>query len=309
MRWEKRGLVFEVIKAGIPWMRSHAQVPIADHISGDLYRVYFASRSEDQISRIGWVVVDLGTSMRLLEIGTSPVLEPGDIGTFDEHGVFPSCIVNSDNGKLLYYIGWNKGYRAPLFYASIGLAISTDGGQSWQKCSSAPILSRSKHDPCLVTSPHVLWHSGRFRMTYVSGIRWKQVSGTLKSYYHIKYADSVDGVEWNRDGRIVIDFADESESNVGRSWVVQGAKRCHMWFGYVRDGGSYRMGYAHSLDFLTWVRDDRAAGIDVSTSGWDSEMICYPSIVTHGGCAFMFYNGNRFGKDGFGVAVREATFD
>jgi hypothetical protein len=305
MRWTKAGLVFAVADARIPWMHSHAQLPVADHVSGDVFRVYFAARTEEQVSRVGWAAVELGDRVRLLEVGSAPALEPGGIGTFDEHGVFPSCIVNDGGVKRMYYIGWNRGYRAPLFYASIGLGLSHDGGRTWHKHSPAPVMSRSAHDPCLVTSPHVLAHGGRYRMTYVSGTRWEDVGGELKSYYHIKYAESADGIEWRRDGRIAIDYAGPSETNIARSWVVPGASRLHMWFGYVRDGVPYRIGYASSTDYLAWRRDDAAAGIDVSAQGWDSEMVCYPNVVAHGGRAFMFYNGNRFGKDGFGVAASE----
>lgn len=309
MRWSKAGLIFRTADAGIPWMRSHAQLPVADHVSGDVFRVYFAARNESQVSRIGWVAVELADRVRVLEVGSKPVLEPGSMGTFDEHGVFPSCIVSMQGVKRMYYVGWNRGHRAPMFYASIGLASSFDGGKTWLKDSPAPIMSRSKHDPCLVTSPHVTWYLNRYRMTYVSGVRWSDRNGDLQSHYHIKYAESADAINWERDGRIAIDFATEEESNVGRSWVIAGALKLHMWFGYVRGNSSYRIGYATSSDYLRWHRDDALSGIDVSVDGWDSEMICYPNVIVHGGRAFMLYNGNRFGKDGFGLAVREATFD
>src|SRR5688572_26910555 len=107
MRWSKLGLVFNVADTGVRWMHSHAQLPVADPVSGDVYRVYFAARNAEQISRVGWVAVELGDAARILEVGSLPVLEPGGIGTFDEHGVFPSCIVSSGGTKRMYYIGWN----------------------------------------------------------------------------------------------------------------------------------------------------------------------------------------------------------
>lgn len=286
-------------------MKSHCQLPVADHLNANLYRVYFASRDEQQISRVGWAAVELGDGVRLLEVGTAPVLEPGPIGTFDEHGVFPSCVINLSDRKRMYYVGWNRGARPPLFYAAIGLAESLDGGHSWTKHLSAPIMSRSEFDPCLVTSPHVMRYDGRYRMTYVSGIRWDESDGRLVSYYHIKYAESEDGVRWHRDGRVAIDFASPLETNIARSWVIADAGGLRMWFCYVRKGSAYRIGYAESTDYLSWTRDDAAAGISASESGWDSEMVCYPNVVVHAGRRYMFYNGNRFGFDGFGAAVQE----
>ena len=48
-----------------------------------------------------------------------------------------------------------------------------------------------------------------------------------------------------------------------------------------------------------------AVGIDVSKNGWDSEMICYPYVFDHKGKRYMLYNGNGYGKTGFGLAVLE----
>jgi hypothetical protein len=45
------------------------------------------------------------------------------------------------------------------------------------------------------------------------------------------------------------------------------------------------------------------AGIDVSAEGWDSEMIEYPFVFKHKGLRYMIYNGNGYGKTGFGLAA------
>jgi hypothetical protein len=34
-------------------------------------------------------------------------------------------------------------------------------------------------------------------------------------------------------------------------------------------------------------------------------MICYPFVFDHAGSRFMLYNGNGYGKTGFGIAVWE----
>ena len=82
-----------------------------------------------------------------------------------------------------------------------------------------------------------------------------------------------------------------------------------MWFCYrssndFRDGiGSYKIGYAYSLDLINWIREDSLAGISLSNEGWDSKMICYPYVVETKYGIYMFYNGNGFGKSGFGYAI------
>jgi hypothetical protein len=76
-----------------------------------------------------------------------------------------------------------------------------------------------------------------------------------------------------------------------------------MW--YSCRGKSYRIGYAESEDGRQWQRLDALAGIDVSPSGWDSEMIEYPFVFDHNGQRYMLYNGNGYGKTGFGLAELE----
>jgi hypothetical protein len=62
------------------------------------------------------------------------------------------------------------------------------------------------------------------------------------------------------------------------------------------------MGYAESTDGVIWERQDERVGIEKSASGWDSEMVCYPCVADIDGRRLLFYNGNRRGASGFGVA-------
>ena len=81
-----------------------------------------------------------------------------------------------------------------------------------------------------------------------------------------------------------------------------------MWFAYRKyyefrqnRESAYRIGYAVSADGVNWNRRDSDAGIEPSQSGWDSEMIAYPYVISHERRLYMFYNGNGFGRTGFGM--------
>jgi len=77
-----------------------------------------------------------------------------------------------------------------------------------------------------------------------------------------------------------------------------------MWYSYRGNSDEkYCIGYAKSLDGEDWEIDNSKAGINVSDLGWDSEMVCYPYVFNHKGNWYMLYNGNGFGKTGFGLAV------
>lgn len=305
-RWKKLGLIFGPPK-GLDWVVSHCQLPVADHIGKDIYRVYFASRDKRQYSHIGFVDINIKDPVHIINFSTSPLLSPGPVGCFDQHGVFPSSIVSFENKKYLYYIGWTQGIRQPLFYASIGLLMSEDAGKTFSRYWPSPIMARSQFDPCLVTSPHVFREGNIWRMTYVSGVRWEELPDrSLKSFYHIKYAESLDGIEWKREGKVVIDFVSPDETNIARSSVIREDGKYKMWYSYIKAPHfKYRIGYAESENFVEWIRMDLDSGINVSPNEFDDEVQAYPYIVKHDGKKYMFYNGNNFGKNGFGLAVWE----
>ena len=66
---------------------------------------------------------------------------------------------------------------------------------------------------------------------------------------------------------------------------------------------AYRIGHAVSDDLQNWERDDEITGLDVSENDWDSEMMCYPNAFHCEGRTYLLYNGNEFGKRGFGLAA------
>lgn len=305
MYWKKLGILFDA-RDKFWWMKSHCQLPSVLNIEKNIYRIFFAGRDIDQKSHIGFADIDINEPSKVINLSFEPVIYPGQIGFFDEHGVYPSSLLKVGEDIYMYYIGWNKGVEPPLFYASIGLAISKDGGNTFRRYSDAPIMSRNHFDPCLVTSPNIIKDGNIFRMTYVSGIKWERGSdGKLMSFYHIKYAESKNGINWQRDGIVAIDFKTE-ERNIARPSVIKEDGLYKMWYSFVDPSyWKYRIGYAESKDYINWVRKDEMSGISTSEDGFDSDMICYPNIFKHGNELYMVYNGNNYGKDGFGIAVRK----
>lgn len=297
IRWTKKGLLIRP-DTRLSWNVSHCMVPTPYMLGDALVRVYFSGRDRDNRSRIGFAVVDLAAE-KVVEIAAAPVLDPGDLGCFDDNGVTPSCVREIGGRLHLYYIGWNPGstVRVNLFG---GLAISSDGGRTFERWSRAPIIERCRTDPFLNTAPWVVPVGDQYYMYYVSGCGWRHRD---LPRYNIKLARSRDGKEWLREGHVCIDFRDNSENALARPYVLRQAGIWRMWFAH--RGDAYRIGYAESKDGLTWDRMDERAGLDISADGFDSEMVEYGAVVEHAGRHFMFYNGNNYGFDGIGLAVEE----
>ena len=298
-RWEKRGLIFDP-RGWNTWFVSHAALPVVWMLSGKSCRVYFSGRDREGRAQVGYFEFDPADAGLVTVLSDSAVICSGDLGTFDDRGATSSCIVEQQGRLYQYYTGWNLGVTVPFYYG-IGLAISDNAGKHFRKISAAPVLGRNAMDPYLCASPSILIEGGVWRMWYVSGVRWEIEEGKAKHYYHVKYAESRDGIEWRPTGKVCIDFKSPDEYAIGRPCVLREEGIYRMWYCY--RGSKYRIGYAESRDGLDWERIDEKAGIDTSDSGWDSEELAYPFLFQMNGQLWMLYNGNGYGQTGIGLAV------
>jgi predicted GH43/DUF377 family glycosyl hydrolase len=299
MKWERLGRVF-CPSGQYAWMQTHAAIPVPLHLSGDLFRVYFGTRDGQNHTHIGYVEFDIKRPNNILHISSEHVLGPGPRGYFDDSGVYPGQIVEREQKLFMYFLGRNNGVP-PLYYMCIGLAVSEDHGKTFRRLFKSPLMGRSESDPWMVASPFVRNEGDRWRMWYLSGFKWDETGENPHSYYHIKYAESTDGIHWQRDGLVCIDLR-RGETNIACPTVLKEGGTYKMWYSYVA-GQGYRIGYAESSDGYAWTRKDDEVGIDVSPSGWDSQDMAYPYVFKYAGKKYMLYSGNSFGKEGFGLAV------
>jgi hypothetical protein len=198
---------------------------------------------------------------------------------------------------------------------AIGLAISHDNGLTFQKIGDGPVLAASLHEPCLVADPFVRIYGGVFHMWYIFGSGWKKSSTgePPDRLYKIGHAVSNDGINWvKEEGRQIIENRLGAEECQALPTVIEISGVNHMFFCYRQSSDfrknknrSYRIGHAHSNDLQNWTRDDSNPDIDVTDNDWDSDMLCYPHVFECDGNIYMLYNGNEFGRYGFGLAKLE----
>jgi predicted GH43/DUF377 family glycosyl hydrolase len=306
MIWQKKGIIFKP-EGQFGWINSHAQVPTALlKEKENILRIYFSSRPEPGKTLTTYADVDAQDPTKIIYLHNRPILELGKPGTFDQHGIMPSSVVNADGIIYLYYSGWSRSVGVP-YNNFTGLAISEDGGNSFKKYSEAPILDRNHKELFSATSPCVLKEGKNWHMWYCSGTNWHLINDKFEHTYDIKYAHSSNGKNWTQTGIIAIKQLNEFEA-VTKPAVIKIDGTYHMWYCYrgskdFRDGEEgYKIGYATSSDAVNWTRKDKDAGITTSEKGWDSKMIAYPEVIRINNKLLLLYNGNHFGKDGFGYA-------
>jgi hypothetical protein len=198
-------------------------------------------------------------------------------------------------------MGWQLGSRV-RYFLFMGLAVSDDGGNSFERCSQVPILDRSETELFVRSAGHVILDGDRWKMWYVAGDKWIDVKGKQVPTYNVRYLETTDPAGWQKQGRVVLDLAGPDEFGFGRPFVIKDGGIYKMWYSIRSFSLGYRIGYAESVDGMSWERKDSEAGIDISESGWDSEMICCSCVQKTKYGTYMFYNGNNYGETGFGVA-------
>lgn len=312
-KWKKLGKLFDPKDLnGSSWMKEYAQSPSA-LVFDDRVRVYFCSRpgpaSDGQYtSHLAYIDVDRSDPMHVLRVCSEPALPLGGLGCFDEFGTNPVSVIRDGNTLRVYYAGWTRCESVP-FNSAIGVALSRDGGESFERLGPGPVLSYSPDEPYLMGSPRIRRFGARWVLSYVAGKAWlRGDDGKPEPIYKIRMAMSDDGLEWHKIGRDLIDDRLGELECQACPDILEHAGRYHMFFSYrtSRDykigAGGYRIGYASSVDLLHWSRQDERAGMQVSAEGWDSQMVSYPNVFALDGCHYMLYQGNEMGRSGFGLA-------
>lgn len=318
LRWRRHGRIFDprehVLASGCTEFAQSPQALVFD----DFVRVYFSSRERDPtgkyLSHVCYADFSRDFS-RLIAVNQNPVIALGKPGCFDQHGIFPMHVARIGGRICGYTSGWTRRVSVSVD-TGIGLAISDDDGRTFNRIGDGPVLAASLHEPFLVGDPFVLTgRDGVLHMWYIFGVRWVRYStgAPPDRVYKIGHATSNDGVHWRKvDGRAVIPDLLHADESQALPTVIRIGERWRMLFCYresadfrTADGRGYRIGHAWSDDLATWTRDDRAGGLDLAPSGWDSQMMCYPHLFECGGRTCLLYNGNEFGRCGFGLAILE----
>ncbi|MBC3884345.1 hypothetical protein H8K27_04300 [Undibacterium sp. FT31W] len=315
MRWRKLGKIFD--PSDFPGHRlQFAQSP-QTLLFDDFIRIYFSTRSTDGNGKFRSHIafVDMTRNLQQIRrVSEHTVMPLGALGCFDEHGIFPINVVRHNGLIYGYTCGWSRRVSVSVETA-IGLAMSRDEGETFERIGDGPILSASLREPCLVGDGFVKVIGNRFHMWYIFGTGWKKYSPDAPPdrTYKIGHAVSDNGIDWiKEDGhQIIPDRLGWDESQALPS-VIQMGDRYHMFFCYresfdFRSNATrgYRIGHAWSDDLCHWSRDDASPELIGTPGAWDSDMQCYPHVFECDGNIYLLYNGNEFGRFGFGLAVLE----
>ncbi len=300
MKWKKEGLIFSPQKLGIKWIHSHAIQPTSIVLE-DRITVYYGGRDNNGVSRIGSVDLNKNNPSEIINFSKDPILDIGEDGCFDENGVVPSAIVNKDGKIYLYYAGYQIGGKV-RFTVLGGLAVSEDNGKSFKRCQRNPAFERTNEETLFRVPHSVIYEENKWKAWYGGGDHFLNGKDKTLPVYDIRYTESDTPKRFINSGSLVLTTSND-EYRIARPIIYKKSNNEFLLFYcYGSEDTVYKIGYAESNDCKNWIRKDKDFNLDISETGWDSEMIAYPNIFSLGNKLYMLYNGRSYGEEGFGLA-------
>jgi len=300
MEWIKKGNIFN---------ECHAQVPVVDTNHDGFWRIYYSKRENRGPSLPYFIDVEAGNPKNILRKPIGPLLSVGEKGLFDWAGIMPTEIIQVNDQKYLYYIGWSNRIDVP-YHNNLGLAISSDQGQTWTKFSDGPIFSTSYKEPGYIGTISIIKQSAElYYGYYLSCRKWKEYQGRMEPTYDIKIATSENLIDWLPLNKTAVGLENE-EGGISKASILKIDSKFYLWYA-IRNttdyreniANSYRIKCAESSDLIHWNRTNEL-GLDIDPlSHWENTMVEYPHVFEFENQIYMLYNGNGFGETGFGYAI------
>ncbi len=300
-KWRKLGQIYDPrLTKRHNKLLSHAANPVPIHLESNIYRIFYSGRDSYNRSSVGAVDIDI-IQKKIIHEHYLPFFEYGNEKTFFSNGVSIGNFYEVDKHLYMLFMGWEI-KPGEHWRGSLG-RILIDKNFKLSLDSNRPIFDFDNIDPISYSYPWVTFTKSIYQMWYGSTISWKIENGEM--LHVINYACSVDGKKWKKLGQ-AIPYQIGIAQAFSRPTVIINNGKFNMWFSYRGHlNEKYRIGHATSEDGKKWVMSLDNPNITTSDKGWDSEMIEYPYVFYHHDDLYMLYNGNDYGKTGFGLAIYE----
>lgn len=301
MAWTPLGRIMQATGGALG--RSHAMLP-TPLLMDDRLRVFFAMCDADLRGRTFFADLSLEFPHPVMSVEERPVFDLGPAGAFDCDGVNPLQVLRRGDRLLMLYVGWRRDVDGAPYTLFTGLAESRDEGLSFERLR-APLLPPSPAERWFRTAAFAWPEGEEWRLLYIAGGRFIPGPGKALPIYSLKAARSPALEAWPAEGEeLLAPDAGAGELGYGRPAVWRdGAEETLLISRRTMDGyellqtplaGALK-GQADFRPVLTHPRED-----------WERQMTCFGMPVRMGDRELLFYNGDGFGRSGFGAAWRPA---
>ena len=203
---------------------------------------------------------------------SKPVIPHGPAGSYDAFAASAGSVRRVGNEWWMWY----GGIAQVPYLASVCLATSRDG-VVWEKFPGNPVLRHDSalHDEAFVVAkPFVFHEDGLFKMWY-SAVGY--AAGGQRGNYHICYAESLDGIHWDRfPGNPVVSASESGWDHLMACYptLLHEGKKYEMWF----CGDGYgRIGHATGKPQAAVSVQTRSGNSRTPDSSWGEWSVPYAS--------------------------------
>ena len=213
---------------------------------------------------------------RWIKCEENPVLG-GDLGE-----CFDISVLKDENVYRMYF-SWRKKDSVAV--------TESDDGVHWKspEIIIPPRLETGWED--VINRPVVILKDGKYLMWYTGQIK----PGAEDGHSWIGYAESEDGIKWDRHKKPVLIFDQDWEKGAVMCPHVcwdECEKLYKMWYSGGEQYEPDAIGYAESSDGINWTKlENNPIFLSDSNSVWEQEKVTACQVVHHNGWYIMFYIG------------------
>jgi len=224
----------------------------------------------------------------------SPVLYPGQPGSWDALAVQPGSIIYENGLYKMYYIGFADQYAQ----WNIGLAISADGVH-WEK-HPEPLLYGSSDWEFQISVTTVIHHNETYYLYY---------TGRNLPEYKIGLATSTDGITFTKySGNPILTNTKNWEGlGVYYPSVIFENNQFKMVYANSLSSG---FGFAYSPDGKNWTKKSTNPFYtnDDTANNWGAKKIAYPGYIKLSNEYRIYYSGISNNDQNFNIGFMRKPF-
>lgn len=300
MIWENLGWLYKP-ESNFDWMISHASLPTIIQTDCHNFKIFYSTR--DTLGKSHTTFVDLNfknwkPGVLLKNINQFPSFSPNSPGYFDDSGVSLTSFVKIENILYAYYLGWSKKIGVP-FSNEIGIAI-VDNNFNFKRIQKLPIYNKSEVEPLTFGYPTIVGTNKKIYMYYDSIDKWDE-SEPNNYKFDLRVAVMKGSHKWLYCNKLSL-VTNIISRAITRPAFISTPTGLMMVYSCEIDG-EYKLNAAlqDKKNHYKWIKNDRFI-FPPSGQSWDSNEQSYCNIFKYQKYYYMLYNGNKYGKTGFGIA-------
>jgi hypothetical protein len=275
---------------------SHAANPLVIEKNGSMAKVLFNSRTLSNRSEVWTLEFDIDTE-KVLKGSVRKLLSENDFPTFASDGVSLGGILDNYECHSIFFMGW----KAPVdrhWYGELGQLRIKNNANLSIAIDQDPTLVIGRDEPISISYADSGQIGESVFMWYGTTETWDGGNGEM--IHTIKVREFSNG-KWINPKTVIEPIIGYAQAFSKPSFInLLGTPI--LAFSYRGNSNKYRIGFC-TLTESGIGSEFKWENFLPNENSWESEMVEYPFLFQHKQELKMLYNGNNYGRTGFGMAT------